>query len=311
MENRKTLNIFAAALAIVLLCVLIVGHVQTNKSQVLELPADAQTLTATADGRNGPVSVEVIASPTEIFKIRVTEHAETDGIGTLAVDALPGNIVEAQSLSVDAVSGASLTSEAIRTAVANALESGGFDPSAFGYTAPEEKPAATPAPALPAAAASGAGYIPGTYEAEANGMGKVKVSVTVDETSITDVVLDTSGETPEIGGAATEKLTEQVLAAQGAEIDGVAGASLTSNAVRTAVADALAQAMAPMDTAEEPAPAAETETAEDGILRASADGRNGPIDVEVTVEGNEIKSVTVTGQAETAGIGSVAVEQIP
>ena len=46
-------------------------------------------------------------------------------------------------------------------------------------------------------------------------MGKVKVSVTVDESSITDVVLDTSGETPEIGGAATETLTQQVMDVQG------------------------------------------------------------------------------------------------
>ena len=73
-------------------------------------------------------------------------------------------------------------------------------------------------------------------------MGKVKVSVTVDEGAISELELDTSGETPEIGGAATDKLAEQVMAAQSADIDGVSGATLTSNAVRTAVADALAQA---------------------------------------------------------------------
>ena len=109
MENKKYLNILAAVLAVILLVVLVTGHVQANRSQVLELPGDAKTLTASAQGRNAPVSVEVIASPTEIFKVRITEHEETEGIGTLAVDALPGTIVEAQSLAVDSVSGASIT----------------------------------------------------------------------------------------------------------------------------------------------------------------------------------------------------------
>ena len=97
------------------------------------------------------------------------------------------------------------------------------------------------AAAAPAAAAGGS-YVPGTYTAEAAGMGTVKVSVTVDENAITEVVLDTAGETPEIGGAATEELTNQVMAAQGSAIDGVSGATITSDAARKAVADAAASA---------------------------------------------------------------------
>ena len=85
-------------------------------------------------------------------------------------------------------------------------------------------------------------YIPGTYTAKATGMGTVIVNVTVDGGVITAVEIDGSGETPEIGGAAVPTLQEQVMAAQGAEIDGVSGASLTSKAVREAVADALQQA---------------------------------------------------------------------
>ena len=84
--------------------------------------------------------------------------------------------------------------------------------------------------------------IPGTYTAKATGMGTVIVNVTVDGGVITAVEIDGSGETPEIGGAAVPTLQEQVMAAQGAEIDGVSGASLTSKAVREAVADALQQA---------------------------------------------------------------------
>ncbi|MBQ1504491.1 MAG: FMN-binding protein, partial [Oscillospiraceae bacterium] len=70
-------------------------------------------------------------------------------------------------------------------------------------------------------------YTPGTYTGEAEGMGHVTVTVTVDENSITAVELDTSGETATIGGAHDEEFIAQVLA-QGADIDGISGASITS-----------------------------------------------------------------------------------
>ena len=55
--------------------------------------------------------------------------------------------------------------------------------------------------------------------------GDVKVSVTVDESAITDVAITGDSETPEVGGAALETLKQQILDAQSAEIDGVAGAN--------------------------------------------------------------------------------------
>ena len=86
-------------------------------------------------------------------------------------------------------------------------------------------------------------YTPGTYEATAQGMESlVKVTMTFDETSITDVVIDVSGETQGIGAAAGDTLKEQILASQGLEIDGVSGASVTSNAVKEAAADCIRQA---------------------------------------------------------------------
>ena len=99
--------------------------------------------------------------------------------------------------------------------------------------------------------AGAAKYVPGTYTANATGMGNVIVTLTLDENSITDVLIDGSGETPEIGGRAVESLTSQVMDMQGAEIDGVAGASLTSSAVRTAVSTILAQAAIPVEETSE------------------------------------------------------------
>ena len=84
-----------------------------------------------------------------------------------------------------------------------------------------------------AASTSGAVYTPGTYTASAEGYGSdVTVTVTFDETSITNVVVDSSGETENVGAAAAEKLADQVLSAQSSAIDGVTGATKTSKAVK-------------------------------------------------------------------------------
>ena len=86
-------------------------------------------------------------------------------------------------------------------------------------------------------------FVPGTYSATAMGMiGPVKATLTFDESRIVDVVLDVSGETPNIGGAAGDELKRQILAAQGSAIDGVSQATVTSDAVKTAVDSCIAQA---------------------------------------------------------------------
>ena len=71
----------------------------------------------------------------------------------------------------------------------------------------------------------------------------VKVTMTFDEANILDVIVDSSGETKEIGAAAANKLAEQLKNAQGSEIDGVTGATVTANAVKKAAAECIAQAM--------------------------------------------------------------------
>ena len=87
-------------------------------------------------------------------------------------------------------------------------------------------------------------YTPGTYSAEAQGLeSMVKVTMTFDETSIVDVVVDSSKETPGIGAAAAEELAKRLKNAQGAEIDAVTGATVTTNAVKKAASDCIAQAM--------------------------------------------------------------------
>lgn len=95
------------------------------------------------------------------------------------------------------------------------------------------------------ASASGAAgqYIPGTYEGTAEGISStVKVTMTFSDSAVTDVVVDTSGETASFGAAAADELREQLLAAGSAEIDGVSGSTITSDAVMKAAKSCYAQA---------------------------------------------------------------------
>ena len=83
--------------------------------------AAAETLTGTADGFNGPVSVAVEVEGGKIIKVEVTEQSETPAIAGAALEAIPAAIVEKGDSQVDIVSGSTYTSKAIIKAVEYAL----------------------------------------------------------------------------------------------------------------------------------------------------------------------------------------------
>ena len=86
-------------------------------------------------------------------------------------------------------------------------------------------------------------YTPGTYEGTAEGISStVKVTMTFSDSAVTDVVVDTSGETASFGAAAADELRKQLMAAGSAEIDGVSGSTITSDAVMKAAKSCYAQA---------------------------------------------------------------------
>ena len=102
-----------------------------KEAEIAALSPEAVALKGTAAGRNGPIDVEVITDGNEIFSVKVLNHTETDGIGSVAVDEIPAAVVEQQSTLVDSISGATVTSDAIKKAISAALTEGGFDASAF------------------------------------------------------------------------------------------------------------------------------------------------------------------------------------
>ena len=106
---KKVLSVF---LALALL---------TGAAAVAEtLPADGE-YTGSANGMGGAVPVTVTVKDGRIESVTVGENNESPGIGTMAIEQIPAAIAAAQSSDVEAVAGATITSEAIKEAVANAL----------------------------------------------------------------------------------------------------------------------------------------------------------------------------------------------
>ena len=149
------------------------------------------TYTGTADGFGGPVSVTLtVGGDGRISNVSVTGDRETPSVGGAAIPDLAEAVLSAQGGDVDVVSGATFTSNAVRTAASAAAA------EAMG-AAVQSGPKA----------ADGNRYIPGTYTGSSKGFGgDITVTVTVDENSILDVNIDGSHETENIGSLADTKI---------------------------------------------------------------------------------------------------------
>ena len=163
------------------------------------------------------------------------------------------------------------------------------------------KPAETTATATEAAKQ----YVAGTYSASEEGFaGKVTVTITTSESEITDVKVEGPNETPDKGGAAMEKLQGELLKAQSAEVDAVSGSTVTSDAVKKAMAAAI-----------EKAKSGDASTGSDEALAFTAGtytgtgvGYNGPTTVEVTFDDSKITDIKIVDTKETAHVGDTAFE---
>ncbi len=89
------------------------------------------TYTGVGEGKNGDITVEVTFSAEKIESIRIVSHTETPSLSDAAIEQIPAKIVESQSLGVDAVSGATYTSDGIVEAVADAVKQAGGDVEAL------------------------------------------------------------------------------------------------------------------------------------------------------------------------------------
>ena len=147
-------------------------------------------------------------------------------------------------------------------------------------------------PALQTGAAEGT-YTPGVYSGSSLGHeGDVAVEAEFSETGIENVSVDASGETPEIGGAAAEALASQFMEAQSAGIDGVAGATETSDAAKRAMQQAI-DAAAGIE--------AETAALTDGVYtaKASSYGTKQQMEGEITITDGKIADIVITDESDS------------
>lgn len=177
--------------------------------------AKSQTITKTAKGFGGDVVVTVTVKEGKITEVKAEGKDETAGIGEKAIAELPTKIVEANSVEVDGISGATVTSNAIKSAVSAALQEASGKSAAVSFK-------------------------PGTYEGEAYGnISTVGVKVTVTADKIESIEVVRQGETPVLYEAARDGVVSEILAQQSLAVDTVSGASVTSNAIIAAVKNAL------------------------------------------------------------------------
>ncbi len=137
---------------------------------------------------------------------------------------------------------------------------------------------------------------PGTYTASAAGMDSdVTVTATFDESSITDLSVDVSGETPGIGAEIGDEMTQKFLEAQGSAVDGVSEATVTSNALKSALDDCIAQATGEgsVKTAESEE---ESETSGDNLLMEAVSR-----ETEAETQGEAIAEEAEETQTKAAG----------
>ena len=89
------------------------------------------TSVGTAKGFGGDVTVTLTLADGKITGCTAEGKDETEGVGSTAIDQLPGAIAESGSIAVDGVAGATVTSNAIKEAAAAALTAAGLNPADF------------------------------------------------------------------------------------------------------------------------------------------------------------------------------------
>ena len=239
------------------------------------------TYTAAIAGQNGPVKVEVTTSADKILSVKIIDQKETEGIGSKAVAALPSEIDKAQSADVQGIAGASVSSAAIKKAVQECLNQ------------------AQGKKAAPLALKNG------TFEGKAYGNnGWLTVEVNIKDNKITDIKTPGQRETKYLGDTAIREIGKDVLQYQTLNVDNIAGATVTSTALKTAIAQAIEKAGGDIAAFQKPVPEKIKKVA--GITKGSADliivGAGGAgLSAAVTAKDLGVKNVLVLEKMPVIG----------
>lgn len=235
-----------AILMIFLLCLsLLSGCTQLLSGKEKEPGASSDvTFTGVAKGFGGDVEVTITFQGDQMIAVTAKGEKETEGIGSKAIEELPDEILKSNSAEVETITGATVTSDAIIEAAKSAIAQSKGEASK----------------ALPELVMT-----PGTYIGTAMGYaGTLEVKVEVSENEILSIEVTDNipqenemidrefwaskysiamlSDTPQILKTVTDRLPERIVAAQSLAVDGITGATASSNGVINAVKDAIIQA---------------------------------------------------------------------
>ena len=270
--------------------------------------------TGSGTGYGGSISVQVTVAGGQITDITILSAASETASFLSRAQGVISSILTAQTWEVDAVSGATYSSNGIKAAVKNAL-TGEVTASTLGSTANTGNSAAL----AQVSYEEPEGYRDGTYAGSATGFGgTISVQVVISGGEIVSItVTSAGGETTSYLSRATAVIS-RILAAQSPNVDTVSGATYSSSGIINATKKALKQAAASSDaeegdeTDEPDVPETPVEVQNSwtavlpakgsgvnnsylsGSYYASAEGYGGPVSVSLKIAGGQITRVTVT-----------------
>ena len=302
------------------------GSTTTPTTEVPEGGYKDGTYQGSGTGFGGTITVQVTVSGGKITAVDILSASGETGSYFASAQGVVSKVLSSQSPNVDAVSGATYSSNGIIQAVQNALSQAGNSDSATPAATPTPTP--TPKPAKKPKKDTSVSYKDGVYEGQAEGFdGTVTVKVTIKNGKIKKIS-NTNTDTPEFFNKAWKTIKSNVISRQStSEIDTVSGATFSSNGILGALSQALSRAdqSGTTDSKEEditPTPTTvpdETVTPipteipqptktpdnpsdeqpvvkllKDGIYIGSAMGYSGKVNITLTIKDGKITEVTNT-----------------
>lgn len=264
------------------------------------------TYQGSGTGFGGTITVQVTISGGKIAAIDILSASGETGSYFASAKGVISKMISGQTPNVDAVSGATYSSNGIIQAVQNALSKAAHTSVSVTPT-PTAKP--TPKPTSIPKPSGNVTYKDGTYSAEAEGFdGPVKVTITIKNGKITKIT-NTNTDTKEYFSKAWAKIQPAILKKQGVYgVDTVSGATFSSNGILEAAQKALAKAettakpttkptATPAPT-EGPAPTETPDTPvseyQDGTYTGKARGYSGFVTITLTIKDGKITEIANT-----------------
>ena len=213
------------------------GSTTTPTTEVPEGGYKDGTYQGSGTGFGGTITVQVTVSGGKITAVDILSASGETGSYFASAQSVVGKVLSSQSPNVDAVSGATYSSNGIIQAVQNALSQAGNSDSATPTPTPTPKPAKKPKKD------TSVSYKDGVYEGQAEGFdGIVTVKVTIKNGKIKKIS-NTNTDTPEFFNKAWKTIKSNVISRQStSEIDTVSGATFSSNGILGALSQALSKA---------------------------------------------------------------------